>query len=428
MMKSNRRKIVTEDFTSFKDFVKGGVLKLKSVWTSLKSKISGLFSDKLKDAELGDEVKITIPIEMKVEAEKELKEGALAAIQGNYNEVLVLLMLYTISSPHVKISEKYKKYKDEIASSVKKWASDLKSAVSGENFIKAESIIKKGSEDMTKYLIEEAAKNKSVIIGGYSDNLSFQRGGISSKADIQLFLRKGSKEMLQGYSLKMYTNKSVNLANATAYSFAKHLAGDEAGEAVKSKIKNDPDLKRLIEEAKKQDQTKQALKKIKSGKEKEIKSGMIALKKLGYTEKQIEKLDIKQVDAARNAARNPINPRVAQIVFDVLEPLSRTPKFTENILKILGFNDKDTKMLMSVVKVGKTKTKSEILAGHPELDLSKIKLVKSGISIHVKGPTGKNILSFGVKEGEKTIIFGKVDFSSVDPYQFINDEPLFSSK
>lgn len=428
MTKNNKGKMVTEDFTSFKDFVKGGVLKLKSVWTSLKDKISSLFSSKLKGAELGDEVQITIPIDMKVEVEKELKEGALAAIQGNYNEVLVLLMLYTISSPYVKISKKYEKYKSDIIASANKWASQLKNAVSGESYTKAESIIKRGSEDMAKYLIEEAAKNKSVIIGGYSDNLSFQRGGISSKADIQLFVRKGSKEMLQGYSLKMYTSKSVNLANATAYSFAKHLGGEKAADTVKNKINNDPELKKLIDEAKRQDQIKQALKKIKGGTEKGVISGMTALKKLKFTEKQIAKLDMTAVDAARTAARKPINPRIAQIVYDVLEPLSNTPEFAENILKILGFTDKDTKMLMSVVKVGKSGTKSEILAGHPELDLSKIKLVKSGVSIHIKGATGKNILSFGVKEGEKTLIFGKVDFSTVDPYKFINDEPLFASK
>lgn len=428
MTKKRKGQMINENFTSFKNFVKGGVLKLKSVWTSLKDKISSLFSSKLKDASLGQEIKVTIPIDMKVEMEKELKEGALAAIQGNYNEVLVLMILYTISSPFVKISEKYKKYKDDIIKSANKWANDLKSAVSGDSYVKAESIIKKGSEDMARYLIAEAAKNDSVIIGGYSDNLSFQRGGISSKADIQLFLRKGSEETLQGYSLKMYTSKSVNLANATASSFAKHLGGERAGVDVKNKINSDSELKKLIEEAKRQDQTKQALKKLKKGDDKNVKSGLTALKKLGYSDSEISKLDIKEVDRARNAARKPINPRVAQIVYDVLEPISHTPEFAENILKIIGFTDKDTKMLMSVVKIGKAGMKSEILADHPELDLSKIKLVKSGISILVKGPTGKTILRFGLKEGEKTLVFGAVDFSTVDPYKFVNDAEIFASK
>lgn len=426
MMKSNKRKQVTEDFTSFKDFVKGGVLKLKSVWTSLKSKISSLFSDKLKNAELGDEIKITIPIEIKTEIEKELKEGALAAIQGNYNEVLVLLMLYSISVPGVKIAAKYEKYRNDIINSVEKWKNDLKTKVSADNFSKAEAIIKKGSEDMARYLVAEAVKNDSVIIGGYSDNLSFQRGGISSKADIQLFLKKKGKEVLQGYSLKLYTGKTVGLANTTAVGLATHLGGKAAGEDVKKAIKSDSRLRELIEIAKGFDKIKQELKRLGKGGDSE-KLAKKELKKLGYTEQGMMGLDINVIDKKRNEARKPINPRIAEIVFKVLKPISKTPEFAENILNIMGFTDKDTKMLMSVITVGKKGMKSEIIAEHPELDLSNIKLELSGVSLNVKGPTGKVIASFGVKEGEKQAISGKVSFAEVDPYEFIDSAPLFKS-
>ena len=426
MMKSNKRKQVTEDFTSFKDFVKGGVLKLKSVWTSLKSKISSLFSDKLKNAELGDEIKITIPIEIKTEIEKELKEGALAAIQGNYNEVLVLLMLYSISVPGVKIAAKYEKYRNDIINSVEKWKNDLKTKVSADNFSKAEAIIKKGSEDMARYLVAEAVKNDSVIIGGYSDNLSFQRGGISSKADIQLFLKKKGKEVLQGYSLKLYTGKTVGLANTTAVGLATHLGGKAAGEAVKKAIKSDSRLRELIEIAKGFDKIKQELKRLEKGGDSE-KLAKKELKKLGYTEQGMMGLDINVIDKKRNEARKPINPRIAEIVFKVLKPISKTPEFAENILNIMGFTDKDTKMLMSVITIGKKGMKSEIIAEHPELDLSNIKLELSGVSLNVKGPTGKVIASFGVKEGEKQAISGKVSFAEVDPYEFIDSAPLFKS-
>lgn len=426
MMKSNKRKQVTEDFTSFKDFVKGGVLKLKSVWTSLKSKISSLFSDKLKNAELGDEIKITIPVEIKTEIEKELKEGALAAIQGNYNEVLVLLMLYSISVPGVKIATKYEKYRNDIINSVEKWKNDLKTKVSADNFSKAEAIIKKGSEDMARYLIAEAVKNDSVIIGGYSDNLSFQRGGISSKADIQLFLKKKGKEVLQGYSLKLYTGKTVGLANTTAVGLATHLGGKAAGEAVKKAIKSDSRLRELIEIAKGFDKIKQELKRLGKGGDSE-KLAKKELKKLGYTEQGMMGLDINVIDKKRNEARKPINPRIAEIVFKVLKPISKTPEFAENTLNIMGFTDKDTKMLMSVITVGKKGMKSEIIAEHPELDLSNIKLELSGVSLNVKGPTGKVIASFGVKEGEKQAISGKVSFAEVDPYEFIDSAPLFKS-
>ncbi len=427
MMKSNKRNQITEDFTSFKDFVKGGVLKLKSVWTSLKDKISSLFSSELKNTEIGDEIAITIPIEIKVEMEKELKEGALAAIQGNYNEVLVLLMLYSISMPGVKIAKKYEKYRNDIVNSVAKWKNDLKTKVSSENFAKAEMIIKKGSEDMARYLISEAVKNDAVIIGGYSDNLSFQRGGISSKADIQLFLRKNGKETLQGYSLKLYTGKQVGLANTTAVGLATHLGGKKAGDAVKKAIKEDARLRELIEVAKQFDKIKQAIKGLNKGGSAEV-SAKKALTKLGYTEQGMMALDINVIDKKRNEARKPINPRVAEIVYSVLKPISKKEEFAENILKIMGFTDKDTKMLMSVITFNKKGVKSEIIAEHPELDLSKITLERSGVSLNIKGPTGKVIASFGVKEGEKQAISGKVSFADVEPYDFINSAPLFEPK
>jgi hypothetical protein len=359
--------------------------------------------------------------------EKELKEGALAAIQGNYNEVLVLLMLYSISMPGVKIAAKYEKYRNDIVNSVAKWKNDLKTKVSSENFAKAEMIIKKGSEDMARYLISEAVKNDAVIIGGYSDNLSFQRGGISSKADIQLFLRKNGKETLQGYSLKLYTGKQVGLANTTAVGLATHLGGKKAGDAVKKAIKEDARLRELIEVAKQFDKIKQAIKGLNKGGSAEV-SAKKALTKLGYTEQGMMALDINVIDKKRNEARKPINPRVAEIVYSVLKPISKKEEFAENILKIMGFTDKDTKMLMSVITFNKKGVKSEIIAEHPELDLSKITLERSGVSLNIKGPTGKVIASFGVKEGEKQAISGKVSFADVEPYDFINSAPLFEPK
>jgi hypothetical protein len=139
-------------------------------------------------------------------------------------------------------------------------------------------------------------------------------------------------------------------------------------------------------------------------------------------------LDISVIDKKRNEARKPINPRVAEIVYSVLKPISKKEEFAENILKIMGFTDKDTKMLMSVITFNKRGVKSEIIAEHPELDLSKITLERSGVSLNIKGPTGKVIASFGVKEGEKQAISGKVSFADVEPYDFINSAPLFEPK
>ena len=38
-----------------------------------------------------------------------------------------------------------------------------------------------------------------------------------------------------------------------------------------------------------------------------------------------------------------------------------------------------------------------------------------GVSIKVVGPKGKTIVSFGVKEGERKAIAGKVSFADIEP-------------
>ena len=70
----------------------------------------------------------------------------------------------------------------------------------------------------------------------------------------------------------------------------------------------------------------------------------------------------------RGEARKPINPRVAKITYNILKKYAKTPSFGENILKILGFTDKDTKMLMAIT----TAKKSIIMDKHPDLDISNI--------------------------------------------------------
>ena len=65
----------------------------------------------------------------------------------------------------------------------------------------------------------------------------------------------------------------------------------------------------------------------------------------------------------------------------------------------MGFNDKETKMLMAIT----TSKKSQIIAKHPDLDMDNITLEdpKGRVTLNIKGPTGKTIVTFGVKEGEK---------------------------
>ena len=44
-----------------------------------------------------------------------------------------------------------------------------------------------------------------------------------------------------------------------------------------------------------------------------------------------------------------------------------------------------------------------------------IDLRQKGVQILVVGPKGKTIVNFGVKEGEKKAISGKVSFATVEP-------------
>ena len=82
----------------------------------------------------------------------------------------------------------------------------------------------------------------------------------------------------------------------------------------------------------------------------------------------------------------------------------------------MGFQDKNTKMLMAVT----TEKKSEIIARHPDLDLSGITIEdpKGRVSINIKGPTGKTIVTFGVKEGEKKAVSGAVSFAGIEPEDY----------
>jgi hypothetical protein len=88
----------------------------------------------------------------------------------------------------------------------------------------------------------------------------------------------------------------------------------------------------------------------------------------------------------------------------------------ERILNILGFNDKDTKMLMAIT----TLKKSEIIAHHPDLDLSNITVEdpKGRVSINILGPQGRRIVSFNMKEGEQKKVSGSVSFAGIEPEEY----------
>lgn len=393
------------------------IRKIKATWTALKSVISKLFKNQVKKAPLFKEVIISIPSQIKEDTIKKseltIKEDSatIAVIKGNYNEALVMQNLYNYQGKGVDISQKYEKYRKPINDTVNKWNKDLK-ALGGKSYDKSVKIIQKGSADMTNYLISNAISEQATIIGGYLDNLTFQ-DGIDFKADIRIAVIKDGKEQLDGYSLKLYSTKSVGLANTTAKGLCGHLGGEAAAKLFDQRAKSDQKLLGMIHKAKLLNAIKQDHKKYLKGDEKSY-DKLIKLR--GLTPAEIEKLTQAQLEADRKEARKPINPRVAALVYEVLKPYAGSPEFGERVLDIMGFNDKETKMLMAIT----TEKKSEILAQHPELDLSKITLEDPNgrVSLNIKGPTGKTIVTFGVKEGEKKAVSGSVSFAGIEPEDY----------
>lgn len=377
----------------WRDFVKKMKKKLTRTWKKVKSFISRAFN-KLKRMNPGQEAIVTIPgikqedYTLTDNGKMILSEGALEAIKGNYNEALVLEYLYAWTGNGVKISDKWKDEITAIKGHVKKWENDLKDKV--DNWRPALKIIKQGSVDMTKYLVGTTIANDGVIVGAYLDNLSYQ-GGAEFKADIQIAVMKKGKEILTGYSLKLYSNKSVGLANTSPKRLAGHLVGPAAEKQVEALIATNSELQALIAGAKEANKAYQTAKKL-NPKDPDVKRGG-------------------KLYDARTVARKPINPILAEIAYTVIKPHVNKPEFGEKLLILLGFRDKETKMLMAVT----TAKKSEILDAHPDLDVSKISLELVGVSIKIVGPTGKTIVSFGTKEGEQKKMSGKVSFADVDP-------------
>jgi hypothetical protein len=420
-------------------------IKLKRVWTKLKRAITSLFQRALKKAEIGEEVSLSIPgqqNESKFENGEMIMEGPLQVIKGNYNEALVLQYIYNWDKPGVDIAPKYEKERRPIQANADKWGQDLKDLAKSNKSVDYKSslkIIEQGSEDMTRYLVHTAVEEGATIIGGRLDNLSYLEGGIESKADIELALLKDGKVELEKHSLKIYSTKSVGLANTTAGGLALHLVGEKAKEKVIDEIKKDKKLSEMIEKAGLIDKVKQDHKAWLKDPKLEKTNTIGHEAKLAYNRlmtqrapridgsdaskiKQIHDLDQKSLEAERKVLREPINKWVAEIVYNVIKPYANTEEFGENILKMLGLKDKETKMLMSV----STAKKSLILDKHPELDMANISLEWVGVSIKVVGPTGKTIVSFGVKEGEKKAVAGKVSFADVTPVDLAN-YPLFDA-
>ena len=390
--------------SSIFDFMKKSWNKVKSYF---KNVVSGLIDNGMSDLQIGQETDIIIPASIAkeksgIESSTDLqKEGAIEAIRGNYNEALTVKYVIekndspidVVLTEHidenyvikvVQLDAEGKRYIPELESIVNDWDKKLRVAA-GSKYEEVKAVISLASHDMSSYIINAVGKNKGNILEIFLDNKSFLQGA-EFKADIRLRVKKVSgEEILKAYSLKMYQTKNVNLANSTKTSLVRNLCGDNEADKFTKELSSDPKFKQLDKLAK---ETNLAVKHAKADGEDE-----------DY---------IKSLRADREEARYPLNQYLAEKVANKLNSFYKsTPQnketFLKNLLKIMGYEDVETKFLMALVGPKQVKAgKSQIIDKHPSLDFSDIDIVNEPGKVSVKiinKKTNKVLVDFVAKEG-----------------------------
>ena len=386
--------------SSIVDFMKKSWNKVKSYF---KSTVSGLIDNGMSDLKTGEETDIIIPASIAkeksgIESSTDLqKEGAIEAIRGNYNEALTVKYVIEKNDTPIDIvlSENYvlkvvqlnddgKRYIPEVENIVNDWDKKLRVAA-GSKYEEVKLVISLASNDMSSYIINSVGENRGNILQIFLDNKSFLQGA-EFKADIRLRVRKLSgEEILKAYSLKMYQTKNVNLANSTKVSLVRNLCGDNEADNFIKELKSDPKFKQLDKLAK------------------EANLDYKHAKNDGDDEDYIA--DLK---TDREEARYPLNQYLAETVANKLNSfykstLENNEIFIKNLLKLMGYEDKETGFLMALVGPKQVKAgKSQIIDKHPALDFSDIKIVNDPGTVSIKiinNKTNKVLINFSAKEG-----------------------------
>lgn len=382
----------------------------KKTWEKVKSYfrsvINILITNSMSDLEPGEETEITIPSSINkdksgIESPNPVSEGALEAIRGNYNEALTvkyviqknetpidIVLTEDINENYVtkvvQLNDAGKRYIPEVESVVNIWDKKLRD-VAGTKYEEIRSVISLASNDMSSYIINSVGKNRGNILQIFLDNKSFLQGA-EFKADIRLKVKKSSgEEVLDAYSLKMYKTKIVNLSNSTKVSLIRNLCGEEESVKFTSELKSDKKFKDLDADAK---EAEQGVKYAKNNNEDEE--------------------FINQLRKERTDARYPLNQYLADRVANKLNSFYKSSPenkelFIKNLLKIMGYEDKETKFLMALVGPKQVKSgKSQIIDKHPALDFSDIDIIHEPGTVSIKiinKKTNKPLVIFSAKEG-----------------------------
>ena len=376
-----------------------------------------------------------------------IKEGAVTAIKGYYNESLTCLNIiqkhgYSINVNLLYESPSVEKNDEMIVvnldnpngGSVKKIIDEvnrynlLLKQVSGKKYEELLSIIKMASNNMSDHLINEVGLSGGVIREVILTGKTEMSKGVSHKADIRLKITKNSIQSYKAYSLKMYSSKTLNLANLGGLTAVEKLTDKKTNETFLSELEKEKDYKIY----------KLAYKKVETLKN-QFQSNKINVQTLISNlslisvpndikikiDAQIELIKSKQsngeiVDNIREIRRLvgfPMNPIYSQYVYltikNYIKNIDNKQIFCKNLLDILGFSDKDTDILLSVVGPKQVKQgKSEIITKHPELNLDDVDVTykPESVTIDVINKKNKNsLIKLTTKEGA-SVLFGTVNF------------------
>ena len=382
-----------------------------------------------------------------------IKEGAVEAIKGYYNESLTCLNIIKKHGHSINVNLLYEspsvEKNDEMivvnlnnpnGGSVKKIIDEvnrynlLLKQLSGKKYEELLSIIQIASDNMSDHLINEVGLSGGVIREVILTGKTEISKGVSHKADIRLKITKNSVQSYKAYSLKMYSSKSLNLANLGSLSAVGKLTDLETNKNFLSELEKNKTYKMSkvaylkVEALKNQFQSNKI-----NGKTLISDLSLIPvpndidIKKL--IDAQIEQIELINkseqskdaiVDNLREIRRIigfSMNPIYSQYVYvaikNYIKNIDNKQNFCKNLLDILGFSDKDTDILLSVVGPKQIKLgKSEIITKHPELNLDDVDVTyKPGsVTIDVINTVNKkSLIKFTSKEGA-SVLFGTVKF------------------
>lgn len=434
---------------SIVSLLKAGVIFVKNKFKTLTERIADVIGSK----DINTTFEVTIPyidvpeyraldnvfdVEQEpAEKPAELTEGSVESIKGNYNEVLTCryvikknktpIKLYIVGLLEeaksndgnivvVDLDSDGKNKAGEINALVNRWDQKLKIAAK-DKYAEIVSVIDMASHDMADYIIKNVGTSGGVILAIWLVNREYMKGA-SYKADIKLKIKKGGGEFLKNFSLKMYSNTSVNLINSTLISSVKNWCGEQASAEMKRKVESDDKIQRLI---KLERLIHGAVKRSKAEeKPKDYRDFVNAMYKVYVKEGfqiSIPNSQLYTTDGLRiirGNVREKINPMLATYFYEFLKRYISKPEgkdyFIKNFLMSIGFSDKDTDFILAVVGSKQMKDKkSMIIDKHPELNFDNMKLEHTPGTVGIRIVNdGKNIATLGFKEGK--FVTGLVKF------------------